>query len=491
MFLFRRGTRQHARYRSTGELSQLNRALRDLSEAVWGRARYVLDVDANRPHWAAYANNFGVALFDGFQHSQDIKHLNNAVEWLRRSLDAQPGGVPSRARTLANLITAVEARLALPTEDVELPDVTELRRELSTTVSAPPRERLVAASFWGYSAADATGPASGLDGLETAVELLPQAAWWGHSRDTREQLLADYTGLAIDAAACAIDAEEPARALELLEGGRAVLWTQLLKTRTDRTALREVAPRLAKRMDRVAAALERDPGMPTDKRMVLAARWSKMDDRAKVKLQREWESLAKRAQEAFPEGTFAMPNFGSDLRPAGDEGPVVIVTVSRFRCDALVVQNGEEEPRLVELSELTYDDAHARAQEYVTALTESEGQEREQVVDATRDWLWRVIASPVLDALGCPERSTTETAEKPWPRLWWCPTGPLMTLPLHAAGQHPRENSDGAAVLDRTISSYTATLEVLLRTRQNRDAARTAGNGAGRRLPAAPGERLR
>jgi hypothetical protein len=72
---------------------------------------------------------------------------------------------------------------------------------------------------------------------------------------------------------------------------------------------------------------------------------------------------------------------------------------------------------VVELLELTYDDAHARSQEYVTALTESEGQEREQVVDATRDWLWRVIASPVLDALGCPERSTTETAEKPWPRL--------------------------------------------------------------------------
>ncbi|MFC5802605.1 hypothetical protein [Streptomyces formicae] len=66
-------------------------------------------------------------------------------------------------------------------------------------------------------------------------------------------MLADYTGLATDAAACAIDAGRPARALELLEGGRAVMWKQLLRTRSDRTELHEVAPRLARRMDRIGS----------------------------------------------------------------------------------------------------------------------------------------------------------------------------------------------------------------------------------------------
>lgn len=482
MLLFRRGTRRHARYRSTGKARHLDRALRDLCEAVWGRAPYVGHVDSSRPHWAEYANNFGVALFDAFRHDGRVIHLDNAVEWLRRAKEALPDDTPARARVLANLITAVEARSAFSSEDTDLPSVTELRRELSSTVSAPTRERLAAALSWGYSVAEATGPASGLPGLETAVELLPQAAWWGHSRDVREQLLADHTGLAADAAACAVDAGRPARALELLEGGRAVLWTQLLKTRTDRAALREVAPRLARRMDRVAAALERDHGMPSDRRMALVARWSKLDIKANVKLQREWDSLAERAQEALPDATFTMPVFDPDLRPAGAEGPVVIVNVSRFGCCALIVQDSEEEPRVVALPGLSYDDARARAQKYVAALTDEEEHEREQVVGATLDWLWVAIASPVLDALGHQAQAATEPGGDSWPRVWWCPTGPLMTLPLHAAGRHRRDDATGAAVLDRVISSYTPALKTLVRARRTRDTTQNASDDADRRM---------
>jgi CHAT domain-containing protein len=46
------------------------------------------------------------------------------------------------------------------------------------------------------------------------------------------------------------------------------------------------------------------------------------------------------------------------------------------------------------------------------------------------------------------------------PRLWWCPTGPVTFLPLHAAGIYSRENSD--CVSDYVISSYTPTFNALL-----------------------------
>ncbi|MFI6504515.1 CHAT domain-containing protein [Nonomuraea typhae] len=447
--LNRRGTRHHARYRSTGRSAELDRALRDLCEAAWGRAPYAGHVDTGRAHWAEYANNFAVALVDAFRHDGNIEHLDNAIPYLRRALSELPDDTPARARVLGNLIAAVEERPAVPPAKADLPDVTDLRRELSTTVSAPVADRLAAARAWGYAAAESTRPAEGLAGLEIAVELLPRAAWWGHRRDTRERLLAEHIGLAADAAACAVDAGQPALALELLEGGRAVLWTQLLRTRTDRTALRQVAPRLAKRMDRVAAALERDRGMPADKRMALVARWSRMDERAGVRLEREWDSLARRAQEALPEGAFIRPEYGSDLGPAGAEGPVVVVNVSRLGCCALIVRDGEEEPQVVGLPGLTYDDASAHAQKYVT-----EGRDREEVVGATLGWIWESVVSPVLDALGYREQE-----QESWPRLWWCPTGPLMTLPLHAAGK----------VLDCAVSSYTPALKVLVRARKARD----------------------
>lgn len=466
--LFRRGTKWHRRYLTSGEIQHLQRALRNLSEAVWGRARSAGKINTDRRHWAEYVNNFSVALLDGYQYSNDISHLDNAIAWLRRASEKLDDDTPARARVLLNLITAVETRLAAPGKQVALPDLVEMRQKLATTVSAPVRERLAAAKSWGQATAEAENPAAGLAGLATAVELLPQAAWWGHSRDSREQLLADNTALATDAAACAVAANQPGRALELLEGGRAVIWTQLLMTRTDRTALRAVAPRLAKRMDRVAAALERD-SMSTDRRMLLVTRWSKMDAKAQVRLDREWASLARRAQEVLPNGAFTMPSFGSDLRPAGAEGPVVIINVSAFGCCALIVRGDEAEPQVVPLPQLAYEDVHAHAREYLSAFT-GNTEARENIVDATLEWMWQVIVSPVLDSLDFPEQMSTESD---WPRVWWCPTGPLTMLPLHAAGDH------GTSVLDHVISSYTPALKVLVHARKNRDAT---SDDTGRRL---------
>lgn len=57
-------------------------------------------------------------------------------------------------------------------------------------------------------------------------------------------------------------------------------------------------------------------------------------------------------------------------------------------------------------------------------------------------------------------------------RIWWCPTGPLSLLPLHAAGYHAKPPAAGTpprTVLDRVISSYTPTLGALA------DARRAAG----------------
>ncbi|MFI0480908.1 CHAT domain-containing protein [Actinomadura sp. 9N215] len=444
-----------------------------------------------------------------YQDTRKATTLDDAVEYLRRAADALPGDCPARARALANLIPAVEARLALPRRDLLLPDLNDLRRELSTMPSAPVHKRLASARAWGYAVADAEGAASGLAGLETAVELLPQAAWWGHRRETREGVLADNIGLATDAAACAIAAGRPDRAMELLEGGRAVLWQQLLRTRNDRSALRRVKPRLARRMDRVAAALEQDRrGVPADERLALVRRWSRMERRANAKLQREWNSLAILAQKAVPEGVFTMPGWGPDLRPAGAEGPVVVVNVSRLRCHAVIVQEGEELPEVIELPELTYEDAHARAERYIAAMSsEGDERERERVVTATLDWLWRTIAAPVLDALDQRKHADADatgpahpagsthpaesaeassesgrSAEEIRARLWWCPTGPLMMLPLHAAARLPQQDSPGMALLDRVVPSYTPALLALNRARKNRDAAKTVNEGIGRRL---------
>ena len=52
--------------------------------------------------------------------------------------------------------------------------------------------------------------------------------------------------------------------------------------------------------------------------------------------------------------------------------------------------------------------------------------------------------------------------EQNLPRLWWCLTGPLAFLPLHAAGIYPANGDDKVICLaDFAISSYTPTLSAL------------------------------
>jgi CHAT domain-containing protein len=47
------------------------------------------------------------------------------------------------------------------------------------------------------------------------------------------------------------------------------------------------------------------------------------------------------------------------------------------------------------------------------------------------------------------------------PRIWWCPTGPLSFLPIHAAGTYGGTHSE--SVLDYVVSSYTPNVTALTR----------------------------
>jgi hypothetical protein len=47
-------------------------------------------------------------------------------------------------------------------------------------------------------------------------------------------------------------------------------------------------------------------------------------------------------------------------------------------------------------------------------------------------------------------------------RIWWCPTGPLAFLPIHAAGLYGDDHAFGSKLSDLLISSYTPSLTALI-----------------------------
>ncbi|NKE62630.1 CHAT domain-containing protein [Lentzea sp. PSKA42] len=138
---------------------------------------------------------------------------------------------------------------------------------------------------------------------------------------------------------------------------------------------------------------------------------------------------------------------------------VVVVNVSRYRCDALLVSPAGA--RAVPLEGLTFPDVTARAHVFLGAQARLETRrlplaEKVRLLEQVRetlDWLWGSVAKPVLDALD------------PLPsRIWWSPTGLLSVLPLHAAGSF----DTGESVLDRVISSYAGSVRMFGRAGDER-----------------------
>lgn len=224
----------------------------------------------------------------------------------------------------------------------------------------------------------------------------------------------------------------------------------------------------------------------------LSADSSQLVDR-RMALAREWDELVDQVRQVPGFEDFLRAPRLEALLPAARRGPVVVVNVSRWRCDAIIVTT--EGVQVEELQDLTAADVEQRTSDYLRVLQiagqaarelflarhqfddgdhspesirrytaakhafVSTQHEMETGLATVAEWLWDCIADPVLTKLGFVD---TPQSGEPLPRLWWCPTGLLNLLPLHAAGYHGSSDHPPRTVLDRVVSSYTPTLRALL-----------------------------
>ena len=102
---------------------------------------------------------------------------------------------------------------------------------------------------------------------------------------------------------------------------------------------------------------------------------------------------------------FLAPTPYAELAATVVDGPVVFINVSRYGCHALIVYPGRRQPQVVNLPDLTKEATVDGAVQMFRALQGSRGtrlerQKARHTVLEVLDWLWDVIAEPVLTALG-------------------------------------------------------------------------------------------
>ena len=467
------------RYRKDGSLDDLNESV-TVGRAALGAT------PAGRPERAAQLNHLGDALWNRFDRTGSPTDLDEAVTVLKDAVAATPPGHPGRATSLTNLGAALRSRFQRPDggDPADLDEAVETLAEATRTAQGRPSERIRAARL----AADLLAGrdvhrAAGL--LELAVQLLPEVAPRElTARDKQYQLGDEFdlgTNLAGEAAALVL-ADDPAgsaRALGLLELGRAVLLTQSLQTRGDISDLKAREPALARRFAELRDALDQAQAGP-------AAGVAGAGPAAGHQNQRDLQRLAADFRDVLGR-IRAIPGFAEFLRPPSADqlvaqaGPdaIAVLNVSQYRGDAIVISpqgiTGIPLPGLQRQALAGKINAFYEFLDQAddAAATSEQRQAAQRSVAGTLEWLWDVVAEPVLTELGYLQTPAAGTA---WPRLWWAPGGLLGTLPVHAAGYHrpvPGQ-APGRTVMDRVISSYTPTVQTLVYARE-----RTARSAAG------------
>ncbi|THG93015.1 hypothetical protein EW026_g8096 [Hermanssonia centrifuga] len=290
-------------------------------------------------------------------------------------------------------------------------------------------------------------------------------------------------GLALEAFEHALIFSSPECAVEMLEKCRDVFWTQTLRLRSSFDGL---PPPLAEKLRLVASKLE------SYVHMMYSTNWEGDNFRWQQELdvlrktQAEFHSLAADARQLEGyEHFMSDPNLPfSSLAMAAQKGPVVILAAREMSesTDAIIIRSptsGAEHIILHDMSLTRLSSISLRLQDLNTRSRNGDASHdnTDEISRAGRPavraggeqlfaTLWREVVRPVINALGYQKSDGRDR-----PRLWWCPTGQFMSVPLHAAGDY---GGDGDCCSDYVVSSYTRSLQALSNARQGLESVLTS-----------------
>jgi len=460
------------KYRHTQALESVCRStdIAEIGDAIEYCRLLLASTPPSHPRILPAANALGKVLFHAFKCTENIEFLDKSIAAFYDTLQLPIARFDLFGVT-RELVKALSARLALLGDMRDFNEIMQLVSRASKDTWVNARNRLNLS----YELADNArriGLHSSLTAYETALSLLQDTLLFAPTLETQHFHLISRRKLVeqlpLDIASDNVRRGRLKGAIEALEQGRALIWSEMrgLRASIDKIAVdsplaREftvVNKELETLMTSASSGISRDDndrvedgeGMGKFGRLVVHHR----------------ELLAKRKElvsqmQTLPglEGFMKTPSFDT-LRSAAVHGPVIIVNHSKWRCDILIVLHCTH-PSLI----TTPDNFYGRAIELRNRLvctrnnSRLESKQYQRALRSVVKSLYELVGQPVikeLRRLKIPEQS----------RIWWCPTSVFCSLPLHAMGPIPSDDGAPRYFSDLYISSYTPTLSALIESRK-------------------------
>ncbi|PPQ88891.1 hypothetical protein CVT25_009126 [Psilocybe cyanescens] len=430
-------------------------------------------------------SNLATALHTQFNQCGERSDLDEAISLHRQALELRFPPHPERATSLNNLANTLWTQFSQRGEQSDLDEAMSFFSAAAQYLFQPPSHRLNFAKIW-IGLAVQSQHSSAIHAYEAALQALPQVAALSLDVQSRQKALTTGTdGLARDASICTILSGNLDKAIEFLEAGRGIFWSQVLSLRSPFHRLRNIAPNgpeLADRLQNIAKELENGSHRDVTAQLLDNRKKLSIDQEASRlnRLNEEWEQNILKARELHGFEDFLLPPRLSSLKPAASEYPVVFLIENDIRSHCLIMTSTNihhiplpnlqtpilkilvDSIRMASSQSVISRSFIDQTRDTITKLLgeergisfENDGGDSDGTFRPVLKMLWDELVKPVIDYLNIKKSNQM-------PILQWCPTGRFTFLPIHAAGDYDDPLAINCAP-DYFVSSYTPAVAALL-----------------------------
>jgi hypothetical protein len=417
---------------------------------------------------------FAEILRESFQRGNNTKYLDDAITTYRTVL-GMPGLQRVRHLATQGLLMSLSQRFRLVGHTRHRQDLDEMMQLFPKIVndqSAQVSVRFQFSCTWARNARHFNYPSIAV-AYQSAMSLMQDTLVFSPTVQIQHSRLVSMNEvtrtLPLDYGSYQIEASLLKEAVETLERGRALLWSEMRGLRTSVDQVRTADPTLADKFASINQNLEAvtmsaaasDVMIEADNRSAGSTdSFGRLVLQQRKLLEDRNELISKIQNLPGFQGFLNTPSFDT-LQSVASHGPVIIINHSRWRSD-IVILHDNSTPSHIPTSDDFYHRASGLADTLLKVRRDSgvDSDEYNSALASVLIDLYELVGKPVterLRELNIPEQS----------RVWWCPTSVFCSLPLHAMGPVPSDDGDERYFSDFYICSYTPTLSALIDSRKS------------------------
>jgi CHAT domain len=413
----------------------------------------------------------GGYLFEAFDRTRRFEYLDESITHYREVLRMENARL-FHFTTTRRLVESLSTRWQLFHHKSDLDETMELfsKGVKDTQATAPLRFEL--ACHW-VDAARISEHDSLAIAYECSMSVMQSSLVFAPTLPTQHDRLVEkrdlYEKTPLDFASYQIEVGELKRAIEILEQGRALLWSEMRGFRTSTDRLRAADLDIAKKFTAIDQELETlttsvlsngsvetVDGAPNDELIGQLSGLMKREHELYTKR----DALISQIRDQLGIEDFLLPLPFDTLRSAASRGPVIVINHCKWRSDVIIVLH-DSPPSHIPMPSNFFDRANELKVRLLTTREEyglNSGHYEDALAFVLAE-LYTLIGQQVIKKL-------TELRIPAQSRVWWCPTSAFGYLPLHAMGPISSDGGELRYFSDLYVSSYTPTLSALLASRE-------------------------